>query len=66
MEELKRLIKEDKEVIGELDTHIKELGVLLSEFKGILPLFGRFFDEQAEFVKMMRAYIEKGREEPHG
>ena len=61
MEELKRLINEDKALIAELDKHIGELGELLRKFHDIIPLFSQFFEQQAELVAIMKAYIDGGR-----
>lgn len=57
MEELKKLIKEDKEIMGTLDSHIQDLQKLLNDFQDIRCLFTSFFQRQDSFMEKMENFI---------
>lgn len=58
MEELKQLIKEDKQIMGVLDSHIQDLQKLLADFQSIKGLFTDFFQRQDSFMEKMEKFIE--------
>jgi hypothetical protein len=59
MEELKQLIKEDKELIRTLDEHLKEFATLLSELNTLKDSFITFFQKQDKFMELMQQIMEK-------
>jgi hypothetical protein len=59
MEELKQLIKEDKELIRTLDEHLKEFGRVLEEMNELKQSFILFFQKQDRFMTLIQEIMEK-------
>lgn len=57
MEELKQLIREDKELLNMVDRDVKELRDILSSIKDVLALFPPFFERQDRFMETMENLI---------
>lgn len=59
MEELKQLIREDKELIGKLDEHLVAFKDGLIRLDEVVSLFTAFFERQDRFMVLMQEIMEK-------
>ena len=61
MEELKQLIKEDKELIRTLDAHLLAFKDAVADLSSTISLFTQFFERQDRFMQTMLDFISKGK-----
>lgn len=57
MEELKQLIKDEKVILHEVDTHMQDLRRVLADLKDLKGAFTSFFERQDRFMKMMEGLV---------
>lgn len=58
MEELKLLIKDEKDLLKQVDTHIKELDSVLTDLRGLRNDFTTFFDIQKSFIQRQEKFMD--------
>lgn len=59
MEELKQLIKEDKELIRTLDEHLLVFRETVTNMNNAISLFTQFFERQDRFMSLMSKLLQE-------